>query len=96
MNVYFLDDHEWKEERPDYNTEGCTTFIYNPNRSQSIDKQRSRLPIYQNRNHILYLLERHQIIILIGETGSGKSTQVPQVINEIIRHYHFILTFIKT
>jgi len=76
------DDSEWKEERPDYNTEGSTTFIYNPNRSQSIDKQRSRLPIYQNRNHILYLLERHQIIILIGETGSGKSTQVPQYLLE--------------
>jgi len=76
------DESEWKEERPDFNTEGSTTFIYNPNRSQSIDKQRCRLPIFQNRNHVLYLLERHQTIILIGETGSGKSTQVPQYLLE--------------
>lgn len=27
----------------------------------------------------MYLLENYQTVILVGETGSGKSTQVPQV-----------------
>ena len=32
----------------------------------------------QYRNAILYLVERYQTVIIIGETGCGKSTQIPQ------------------
>ncbi|KAJ8922324.1 hypothetical protein NQ315_004267 [Exocentrus adspersus] len=56
-----------------------TDFIYNKHLSQSIQTQRQRLPIFNNRNHILFLLEKYQTLVLIGETGSGKSTQIPQV-----------------
>jgi HrpA-like RNA helicase len=68
-----------REERPDFNSDESTNFVYNPHRSQSIENQRRRLPIFENRDQVLYLLETHQFLILIGETGSGKSTQVPQV-----------------
>lgn len=34
---------------------------------------------FQNRSHILYLLETHRCLVIVGETGCGKSTQVPQV-----------------
>lgn len=54
-------------------------FVYNKFLSQSIQTQRQRLPIFNNRNHILYLLEKYQTLILVGETGCGKSTQIPQV-----------------
>ncbi|CAG9816310.1 unnamed protein product [Phaedon cochleariae] len=57
-------------------------FIYNKHISQSIQTQRQRLPIFNNRNHILYLLEKHQTLILVGETGCGKSTQIPQYMIE--------------
>ena len=30
----------------------------------------------QHRNHILYLVEKFRTVILVGETGSGKTTQV--------------------
>ena len=30
----------------------------------------------QHRNHILYLVEEFRTVILVGETGSGKTTQV--------------------
>ncbi len=79
-----LDESEWKEERPDFNSDEATSFVYNPHRSQSIENQRKRLPIFQNREQVLYLLENHQFLILIGETGSGKSTQVPQVSGALI------------
>lgn len=46
----------------------------------TIDKQRQRLPVFPARNHILYLIEKYQTTIVVGETGSGKSTQLPQVI----------------
>lgn len=64
-----------------------TDFVYNKYLSQSIQTQRQRLPIFQNRNHILYLLEKYQTLVLVGETGCGKSTQIPQVsmnISEVI------------
>jgi len=74
-----LDESSWAEDRPDINTESSTTFVFNPNISLSLDQQKKRLPIYENRDHILYLLETNQTLVLVGETGSGKSTQVPQV-----------------
>jgi ATP-dependent RNA helicase DDX35 len=46
----------------------------------SIEKQRQRLPVYKYRNAILYLVETHATTIIVGETGSGKTTQIPQVI----------------
>lgn len=45
----------------------------------SIEKQRQRLPVYKYRTAILYLVETHATTIVVGETGSGKTTQIPQV-----------------
>uniref|UniRef100_A0A914X0A8 RNA helicase n=1 Tax=Plectus sambesii TaxID=2011161 RepID=A0A914X0A8_9BILA len=60
-----------------------TSTVYNnPYASLSIQQQRTRLPIFKNRNHILYLLEKYQTLIVVGETGCGKSTQVPQYLME--------------
>lgn len=37
------------------------------------------LPITEHREHIIELLREHQVIVLCGETGSGKSTQLPKM-----------------
>ncbi|GFR13080.1 probable ATP-dependent RNA helicase DHX35 [Trichonephila clavata] len=69
------------EDRKDiYETE--QPAVYNAISSLSYDQQRQRLPIYKYRNHILYLLENYQTVIILGETGCGKSTQVPQYLLE--------------
>ena len=39
---------------------------------------RKTFPVFQNRHEIMHHLRENQVSILIGETGSGKSTQVPQ------------------
>ncbi|MBD3419680.1 MAG: ATP-dependent RNA helicase HrpA [Chitinivibrionales bacterium] len=38
---------------------------------------RKELPIYSCRNKILHLLRTHQVIIVSGEAGCGKTTQLP-------------------
>ncbi|WP_241086387.1 ATP-dependent RNA helicase HrpA [Candidatus Vondammii sp. HM_W22] len=39
----------------------------------------SELPISEKRDEIAELIAKHQVIILCGETGSGKSTQLPKI-----------------
>ncbi|KAK4341510.1 hypothetical protein RND71_040011 [Anisodus tanguticus] len=48
----------------------------------SLEKQRQRLPVYKYRTAILYSVETHATTIVVGETGSGKTTQIPQYLKE--------------
>ncbi|KAL8674964.1 MAG: hypothetical protein Q9168_000667 [Polycauliona sp. 1 TL-2023] len=48
----------------------------------SLYKSASLLPIARHRQSLLYLIERFPVTIVIGETGSGKSTQIPQFLRE--------------
>uniref|UniRef100_A0A915K2A6 RNA helicase n=1 Tax=Romanomermis culicivorax TaxID=13658 RepID=A0A915K2A6_ROMCU len=44
--------------------------------------QRQRLPIYAARHEILTQIQKNSCTIIIGETGSGKTTQIPQFLLE--------------
>ncbi|KAH8235606.1 hypothetical protein KR032_003763 [Drosophila birchii] len=52
------------------------------NRSRSMVQERQNLPIYGHRTKILSVMQREQVLIIQGTTGSGKSTQLPQYILE--------------
>uniref|UniRef100_A0A673HAT1 Probable ATP-dependent RNA helicase DHX35 n=1 Tax=Sinocyclocheilus rhinocerous TaxID=307959 RepID=A0A673HAT1_9TELE len=70
------------EERDLCTDTAGSPIIYNPHTALSIEKQRQRLPVFKHRNNILYLLESFQTVVIVGETGSGKSTQIPQYLLE--------------
>jgi ATP-dependent helicase HrpA len=53
--------------------------------SQLVFKHDVDLPITSRREEILDALERHQVLIVAGDTGSGKSTQLPQYCLELGR-----------
>ena len=44
---------------------------------------RTQLPVYQHKEQVLAAVRREQVTVIAGETGSGKSTQVPQFILEV-------------
>ncbi|ALC39041.1 CG4901 [Drosophila busckii] len=48
------------------------------NRKTSIEQERKALPVYHCRQRILKELEAHDTLLIMGETGSGKTTQIPQ------------------
>ncbi|MFN6170776.1 MAG: ATP-dependent RNA helicase HrpA, partial [Burkholderiales bacterium] len=46
------------------------------------------LPIAEKRAEIRALIEKHQVVIVCGETGSGKTTQLPKICLELGRGIH--------
>jgi ATP-dependent RNA helicase DDX35 len=54
---------------------------YNKYGHLRISEQQARLPIYAYERDVLYLVERHATSVIVGETGCGKSTQIPQYLH---------------
>ncbi|CAM9215261.1 unnamed protein product [Discosporangium mesarthrocarpum] len=44
---------------------------------------RKKLPVYPYREEFLAAVRDHQVLIVVGETGSGKTTQLPQFLHEV-------------
>lgn len=47
---------------------------------QRIQPQRTKLPSFHKKEQILNLIEENQVVVISGETGCGKTTQVSQFI----------------
>ncbi|MFF7641474.1 ATP-dependent RNA helicase HrpA [Streptomyces canus] len=44
-----------------------------------------QLPVSQKKDHIAAAIRDHQVVIVAGETGSGKTTQIPKICLELGR-----------
>eukprot|EP00127_Corallochytrium_limacisporum_P004508 Clim_evm8s166 gene=Clim_evmTU8s166 len=53
-----------------------------PDRTQAVQDARSNLPIIGEEHVIMEKIRANDVVIICGETGSGKSTQVPQFLYE--------------
>ncbi|ONI32449.1 hypothetical protein PRUPE_1G368500 [Prunus persica] len=49
----------------------------------SIQEQRQSLPIYKLKKELIVAVHENQVLVVIGETGSGKTTQVTQYLAEV-------------
>lgn len=55
------------------------------NRYYELFRKRIALPVWEYREKFFEYLSTHQILVLVGETGSGKTTQIPQWCVELLR-----------
>ncbi|KAI3389522.1 hypothetical protein SNEBB_005771 [Seison nebaliae] len=69
---------EWKRH-----TYGSSFSSYGKRINKSILEQRESLPIYQLKKQLIEAIDLNQILIVIGETGSGKTTQITQYLEEM-------------
>lgn len=53
-----------------------------PIRKEKINESRKQLPVIRQEHDIMYAIDNSLVTIICGETGSGKSTQIPQFIYE--------------
>ncbi|MFT7806120.1 putative ATP-dependent RNA helicase DHX57 [Arapaima gigas] len=67
------------------NTRLCREFRskQSSRRFLSMLQERQKLPAWQERENILNLLKDHQVLVVSGMTGCGKTTQIPQFILDI-------------
>ncbi|KAJ2765838.1 hypothetical protein IWQ56_003942, partial [Coemansia nantahalensis] len=51
-------------------------------RRRTIKEVRESLPVYKYRDDLLAAIDQYQVMIIVGETGSGKTTQITQYLRE--------------
>ncbi|VDK74500.1 unnamed protein product [Litomosoides sigmodontis] len=75
----------WERSRSPTNKPRRPTVEINPFNGQSytqryfeIFKKRATLPVWEYKDKFLEVLDKNQCLTLVGETGSGKTTQIPQ------------------
>jgi ATP-dependent helicase HrpA len=74
ITAEILADVERAEQRLARRRDGMPTVTYPEN-----------LPVSQRRDDILAAIRDHQVVIIAGETGSGKTTQIPKICLELGR-----------
>ncbi|KAJ1651878.1 Salivary acidic proline-rich phosphoprotein 1/2 [Dispira simplex] len=77
------------EEQPSQPATGIDTAVpkkskkkWSPTLTPKHQAEREQLPIYQARDAIVHAIKRNPTVIIVGETGSGKTTQIPQFLLE--------------
>ena len=68
---------EWKQKAQ------SKTLSYGIISSKSIKEQREGLPVYRLKPELMRAFTDNQVLVVIGETGSGKTTQMTQYMVEL-------------
>eukprot|EP00916_Digyalum_oweni_P003661 GHVL01006536.1.p1 GENE.GHVL01006536.1~~GHVL01006536.1.p1 ORF type:complete len:840 (+),score=193.99 GHVL01006536.1:524-3043(+) len=52
-------------------------------KANNLKDERKTLPIYKYRDELLTAIRDYDVLVIVGETGSGKTTQIPQYLYEV-------------
>ena len=53
----------------------CLQAVSDFAKSKTLQEQRRFLPVYDCRDELLQVIRENQVVVVVGETGSGKTTQ---------------------
>ena len=71
---------QYEEDEPSVAEDEKAMEIRPATKHEKILEVRKKLPIYAYREDFLKALQDHQVLVLVGETGSGKTTQSEHVL----------------
>eukprot|EP00808_Paulinella_micropora_P001053 g33924.t1 len=63
------------EEAPEETNKAQTEY-------EKLQEVRKRLPVFPYRQELIQAVQKYQVLIIVGETGSGKTTQITQYLHE--------------
>ncbi|XP_047148296.1 probable pre-mRNA-splicing factor ATP-dependent RNA helicase DEAH5 [Vigna umbellata] len=69
-------------DMPEWKRNSGKSISFGPKSKLSIPEQRRSLPIYRLKNELVQAVHDNQVLVVIGETGSGKTTQITQYLAE--------------
>ncbi|CCK69808.1 DEAH-box RNA-dependent ATPase PRP2 KNAG_0D00560 [Huiozyma naganishii CBS 8797] len=69
------EDSSEGDEESDEEDEATTKYA-------KIQEAKKSLPVYHHRARVMKAIQDNQVLIIVGETGSGKTTQLPQYLVE--------------
>ena len=72
-----LNEHEFRRRKRNHRKDKCPRFTRQSKR-RNMERKRKALPISSCKDRIISKISTSQVVVIEGETGSGKSTQVPQ------------------
>jgi pre-mRNA-splicing factor ATP-dependent RNA helicase DHX16 len=70
------------KHRDDEDVEDAEEDMSRLSEFEKIQKVRKTLPVYALREEFLQAVRDNKVLIVVGETGSGKTTQLPQYLHE--------------
>ncbi|XP_062116659.1 pre-mRNA-splicing factor ATP-dependent RNA helicase DEAH1 [Humulus lupulus] len=72
-----MDGDEFAVEHDDLHEKSMAQSAF-----EKLQEDRKTLPMYQYHDQLLQAINDHQVLVIVGETGSGKTTQIPQYLHE--------------
>lgn len=76
-HIHNLENQGIESKNQKSNGDNCVEY-----NSEDLLHARRQLPVYMVRGRLLEEIKNNNTVIVIGETGSGKTTQIPQLIHE--------------
>lgn len=76
--VFYDDGSDDEDDNETFQRSRSTSKAVLKEKAQNLLESRKTLPIYHHKDKITSYVQNNPVVVVIGETGSGKSTQIPQ------------------
>mmetsp|Transcript_31976 Transcript_31976/g.67606 ORF Transcript_31976/g.67606 Transcript_31976/m.67606 type:complete len:974 (-) Transcript_31976:179-3100(-) len=73
------DEHDYDVSRDERDARAKKNLM---KKAKTLEDDRKSLPIYRYRDQLLEQIKENSVVVVVGETGSGKTTQLPQYLHE--------------